>query len=73
MICTWEIRAQADEEALANLLACLEQTLGWKPEHNEREITVPSERDDDFVRALNKCDEDCDVDWGALLMPPKRH
>src|SRR5215207_2458741 len=66
MIRTWEIREQADRKALARLLACLEQTLGWEPDHAEREIAVRSERGDDFVRALEKCNED----WEALLMPP---
>jgi len=55
MIWTWETREQADRKALARLLACLEQTLGWEPDHDEREIVVRSERGDDFVRALEKC------------------
>ena len=73
MLLIYEIRLQADREVLAGLLACLKQTLGWEPEHDEREIVVPSEREDEFVRALDKCNKDRGMDWGAVLMPPKRH
>ena len=69
-VAIWTIQGGADLDEVHAIVACAAARVGIpKPERSVREVTVPNELQDQFVRALDECDES----WRAKgLAPPDR-